>query len=133
MQGHGEKLSRKMEHAISALLTEPTVEAAARAVGVNPVTLWRWMQRPEFQKAYERARRQVLDRAIHALQTASEGAVRTLVFLKDHAEKETVKLGAARALLDFALTAGAIRDIEERLTRLERLIEERAGAREVRA
>ena len=30
--GHGDKLSRKMERAIAALLSEPTVEAAAGAV-----------------------------------------------------------------------------------------------------
>jgi len=44
LKGHGEKLSRKQEQAIAALLTCPTIEQAAKAAGVGETTLWRWLQ-----------------------------------------------------------------------------------------
>src|ERR687886_540740 len=70
MKGHGSKWDRKREQAILALLQEPTVEAAAKAVGVADVTLWRWMQQPDFQAEYRIARR------VSRLEAAVERAYR---------------------------------------------------------
>jgi hypothetical protein len=44
MKSHGEKRSRKTEQFIAALLTEPTVEAAAKKAEIGDVTAWRWMK-----------------------------------------------------------------------------------------
>ena len=71
MQGLTSGLSSKQEKAVVALMSEVTLEAAARVVGVNQVTLWRWMKEPDFRKAYLAARRQVVDNAI-ALMRESE-------------------------------------------------------------
>ena len=49
MVGHGQKLGRKKEAAIAALLTNRSVDEAARAAGVGATTLWRWLKLPEFQ------------------------------------------------------------------------------------
>jgi len=79
MTGHGEQLSRKQEHAIGALLTEPTISAAAAAVGIGEATLRRWMKLDDFITEYRAARRQVVEQATARLQQASSGAVDTLV------------------------------------------------------
>jgi len=52
MIGHGAKFGRKMEKAIAALLGHRSLEAAAREVGVSVNTLQRWMNDPEFDRAY---------------------------------------------------------------------------------
>ena len=57
MVGHGAKFGRKKEEAIAALLTQPSIEQAARVAGVGPKTLLRWLKLPEFQAAYREARR----------------------------------------------------------------------------
>src|SRR5260370_41508656 len=57
MAGHGEKFGRKKEDAIAALLSQPSVEQAARVAGVGTRTLVRWLQVPEFKAAYHKARR----------------------------------------------------------------------------
>ena len=57
MKGHGEKRSRKTEQFIAALLTESTVEAAARKAGIGDVTAWRWMNDRAFADQYREARR----------------------------------------------------------------------------
>ena len=42
MPGHGDKLSRKQEQAIAALLAEPTIEAAAPKADIGLTTLKNW-------------------------------------------------------------------------------------------
>ncbi len=41
MNGHGEKLTRKQDAAIGALLSHPTISAAAQSVGLGEATLRR--------------------------------------------------------------------------------------------
>ena len=77
-RGHGDKLARKQEAAIAALLSTPTVADAAREIGVNVASLYRWMQLPEFSAAFRLARRNVVERAVSELQAAAGDAVETL-------------------------------------------------------
>ena len=48
MKGHGTKFSRKMGEAVTALLTQANVEAAALSAGISVATLMRWQKEPEF-------------------------------------------------------------------------------------
>ena len=75
MKPNGGKLSRKMGQAIAALLSEATIAAAAARVGVGEVTLWRWLQRQDFQAAFRAARREAVAQAIARLQQACSEAV----------------------------------------------------------
>lgn len=76
--GHGEKLTRKQEQAIAALLAHPTLEAAAQAAGIGKNTLWRWTQNPAFKTSFHEAKARVLDSTVNRLQNASGEAVETL-------------------------------------------------------
>ena len=53
-QGHGERLSRKQEQAVAALLEHATIRAAAAAVPVHERTLRQWMRAPAFAAALKR-------------------------------------------------------------------------------
>ena len=79
MTGHGAKFGRKKEEAIVALLTQRNVEEAARAIGVAPKTLLRWMKEPEFESAYRAARHDAFKQSIARLQQATSAAVTTLL------------------------------------------------------
>src|SRR5258708_7357933 len=79
MTGHGEKFGREKEEAIAALLTQPSVEHAARSIGVSTRTLLRWLKVPEFQTAYRQARRAAFSQSVARLQQASGAAVSTLL------------------------------------------------------
>ena len=125
--GHGNKLSRKKEQAIVALLEEPTVRDAAERVKISPTTLYKWMALPEFDSAYKQARRDAMGAAIARLQKASNEAVDTLrEVMGDQEATPASRVTAARAVLDLALKATEIEQIEERLSELER----RAGLRD---
>ena len=125
MKGNrGEKLSRKQEQAIAALITHDTIAAAAAAVRISEVTLWRWQQLPEFQARYREARRAVIERSISTLQQSTTAAVTTLVSLMNDVNvAANVRLYAATRVLDYALKGTEVLDLEQRLTELEEGLE----------
>jgi hypothetical protein len=118
MLGHGEKLTRKQEQAIGALLSEQTLAGAAEKVGVNEVTLRRWLKLPDFLAAYREARREVVEKSVAQLQQSSWAASTTLLRLLA-ADSESVRLRAATAILEHAGRGVELLDLEERLTALE--------------
>jgi hypothetical protein len=119
MKGHGERLTRKQEQAISALLSETTLAAAAEKAGVSEMSLRRWQQNPDFRAAYHEARRQVVEKAVSQLQQSSWAASTTLVRLLG-SESDSVRLRAAQTILDLANKGLEMLDFEERLSALER-------------
>src|SRR5215831_5264512 len=120
MKGHGEKLSRKQEALISALLTAPTLADAAQTAGIGEVTAWRWLKEPTFQTAYRDARRAVVQQAITQVQQATGEAVEVLrTVMHDPETPASVKVGAAKTILEIAVKAVELEDLEARITALE--------------
>ena len=120
MKANGGKLSRKQEQAIAALLSEPTIAAAAERVGVGEVTLWRWLQREDFRVDYQRARRETVAQAIAAIQQASSEAVQALrEIMVDSEAPASSRVSAAKTVLEFALKGAELEDIEKRVAVLE--------------
>ena len=120
----GTKLTRKAEQAIAALLEHSTIAEAAKACGVSERSLWRWLQREDFQRRYREAQRAVVDSAITKLQAATVRAVETLErnlncgnFFAENA--------AAQAILTHSFKAVELVDMKERLRRLEALADGR--------
>jgi hypothetical protein len=120
MTGHGAKFPRKKEEAIAALLTRPSVEEAARTIGVEPKTLRRWMRVPEFQAAYLQARREAVTQALARMQQGS-GAAASVIFklMVDASAPPAVRLRAAECVFDRAIRGVELEDIEARLAALE--------------
>jgi transposase len=71
MNGHGEKRSRKAEQFIGALMSHPSIEAAAKSVGIGNATAWRWMKDAKFAAQYRDARREVMRHTTARLQEAA--------------------------------------------------------------
>jgi hypothetical protein len=124
MTRRGAKFGRKKEEAIIALLTHRNVEEAAKAVGLSPKTLFRWMQDPEFDADYRKARRDSFHQAVARLQQASGAAVTTLLKLAvDPNAPAAVKARAAYYILTLGTKAMETEDIDVRVTGLERAAE----------
>jgi predicted site-specific integrase-resolvase len=129
MSGHGEKFTRKQEVALAALAAYPTLGEAAQACGVSVATLRRWLQRPDFRAGLRKAGRNLLDASLDDLIRASRRAVQVLVEAME-SEKETIRVKAAMALLDRAVSATQAFDFEARLEAIEEaLARPRAGRR----
>ncbi len=124
MKGHGTKFGRKKEEAIAALLTQRNLDEAARAIGVAPNTLLKWMKLPEFDAAYREARRAAFRQSVARLQQGAPAAATTL--LKTMIDPDTpasVRIRAAECVMNHAMKAIETEDIEARVTELERTAE----------
>ena len=121
MRGHGEKFGRTKEEAIAALLSHRSVEDAARAIGINPNTLLRWMKETEFKAEYRKARRDAIGQTTARLQQATGAAGATVLkLMTDPNVPAAVRLRAAECVLDRATKGIELEDIEERVSELER-------------
>lgn len=118
MAGNGRRVARR-EAAIAALLAWPTIGRAATAAGVGERTLRRWLSEDDdFRRAYRDARARALTQAIGVLQAAAGEAVEALrAALTD--EAAAVRVRAAIAILDRAMTGAELLDLHERLDALE--------------
>lgn len=123
--GHGEKYSRKKEMLIIALLTETSIQAAAKKAGISHNSAINWLQDPDFQNSYREARRQAVAQAITQVQQAATLAVMTLKgVMVDEEATAASKVSAARTVLDTALKAIEIEDLAARIERLEQALRE---------
>lgn len=117
-------LTRRQEAMIVALLAHPTLKDAAEAAGVSESTLWRLLQREDFQRHYREAQNTALNGALGTLQGAATEAINTL---KKNLSCGTpsAEVQAAKAILDFTFKAREQLDLEERVKTLEKRLKNR--------
>jgi hypothetical protein len=119
-RGHGSKWGRKMETAVAALLTQRTVEDAARTAGISVSTLLRWQKIPEFGEAYREARRAAISQSNARLQQASSAAVSVVLkMMLDPNIPPACRLRAAETVLSHGVHGMEREDIEVRVAALE--------------
>jgi hypothetical protein len=100
-------------------LCSSILENLQKAIG--PRTLYRWLKEPEFDAAYRAAKRAAFGQAVARLQQGDSAAATTL--LKTMIEPNTpasVRVRAAECVLNHAMKAIEIEDIEARVSELER-------------
>jgi hypothetical protein len=137
--GHGNKQDRLQEQAIAALLAEPTVEKAAKKARVAYRTLKEWLRQPEFQAAYQEARRGVLEQAVSQLLAGCTDAVcalrrnltcgqpapenRAAVAILEHAMKGLEALGLDQEVAELRRRLGAVEGQVDVFARIEQFAE----------
>lgn len=115
------RLTGKQERTILALLSEPTIQAAAKAAKMSERQVYTWLKEPTFAAAYREARAQAVSQAVARLQQASSEAVDTLqTVLADPAAPAPAKVNAAKIILDVAIKGTELEQIKQRLDELER-------------
>lgn len=116
----GAKLTPKQESAIVALMSHPTIEAAAASIKVSSRTLRRWCGQPAFVEAYRTARHDAVAVAIGRLMQIAGAAVAVMLHLMaDPSVSAAVRLAAASKVLDLAMKAMELEQIEARLAAVE--------------
>ena len=103
---------------IAALAGGATNLDAAQQAGVSEKTVYRRLADAEFRQQVADARAELIARAVGALADASATAATTLRTLLE-AESESVRLGAARSILELATRLRASEEFERRLATLE--------------
>ncbi len=95
----------------------------AKAAGVSQRTVRRRLSDPEFAAKVEAVRSEVLRRAVAKVSAGAVSAADTLLALLRPSEGSMVRLGAARAVLDFGIRLRAEVELSDRL----RVVEQHLG------
>jgi AcrR family transcriptional regulator len=114
-------LTPKQELLIAALLSSATIQDAAKAAGVSEATAHRWLRNAAgFDAAYRQSRRAAVGQATARLQQVSGAAVSVLVqVMANKTTPASVRVAAASKVLDFAIKAVELEDLDARLLALE--------------
>jgi HEAT repeat protein len=117
------RAKRGDEALLLALAGGATVRDAARSAGIGERTATRRLADPGFRRRVAENRADMVARALGKLADGATEAVDTLRKLLG-AEADTVKLGAARSILELGTKLREAVELEERLAELERRIGE---------
>jgi hypothetical protein len=126
MAGNG-KEARGDAALLTALAAGATVRDAARRAGVSERTAHRRLADPDFRRRLTEARAGMVERALGQLAEGSTEAVATLRKLLK-AKGDTVKLGAARTILEVGNKLRESVELQQRIAALEQRLEERESA-----
>ena len=119
-----EGLNRRQRAAIPFLATSASFEAGCKAARISTSTGYGWLRCPEFSAALSEARDRVVGQALDRLRAALSGAVDGLIVLSQDSDKDVKRLACVK-LIDFYLRVKEISEIEARLVRIERILDER--------
>lgn len=117
MAGNGRKSADGV--LITALAAGKCVRVAAEEAGIGERTVYRRLEDAAFRRQVDEARGDMISRATGQLSDAATSAVETLRALLT-STSDTVRLGAARSILELG---GRLRESEELEKRIERLEE----------
>lgn len=119
--GRVDGLSNRQEKALAALIVETSIEKASVACGIPQRTIYQWLEKPEFSRAYRRARREAFAHAMSIAQRYAPHAIQTLVkIMADNATASASRVAAATALLKFSRDSIELDDLSQRIEALER-------------
>jgi hypothetical protein len=107
------------EALLLALACGATVEQAAQAAGLSARTAHRRLAEPGFQQRLEQLRAEMSQRTGGMLIAAGMEAVKTLLTLQGSTTPAAVRLGAARAILEFSMKLRESNELAVRVAALE--------------
>jgi hypothetical protein len=112
-------LSVKQSRAIAALLEEPSITRAAAAAGISHATIHRWLQDPDFHRAYMHARWKAVQQSMARVQKASADAI-AVVFeiMNDKKAPHYTRLAAANSVISKGLRSIELEDHDERISQI---------------
>lgn len=108
------------EAVIAALLSAPTLGAAAQQCGLSVRQLYTRRKSPDFIRKLREAQGDALEGAVRYLQHSTATAASTLVEICENGQEQN-RLTAARTLLDQAAKLTEVVDFSRRLEALERM------------
>lgn len=124
MSGHVRKNGRQA--AVLAIASGETLAAAARKANVAERTLYRWRNEDDFRREVNEARAEMFSRALGCMAEGIVSGALTLRQLCLKGKSESVRLSAARALIELGNRMRESVELEERMSELERRASEEA-------
>ena len=112
---------------VVALASGLSNRQAAKQAGCSERTVARRLADPAFRRRVDETRAATIAQTAAQLTAAGLAAVRTLLSLLD-AEGESVRLGAAKAILELGRSLRESQELESRISALEARMNQQGGA-----
>jgi hypothetical protein len=106
-----------------ALACGATPESAAQKAAFSLRTVYRRLAEPAFGARVREARAEMVRRVAGMLTAAGIGSIKTFTTLQESAVSESVRLGAARAIIELGCKVRESVELTERLTAVEARLE----------
>lgn len=117
-----EILTRRQLHVLPFLISNPTVDVAAKLSGVSAKQIFDWLNQPVFRQELENRKNEGVNQAVDRLKLTASKACDTLINLLDDAESDSIKHRVAVDMLNMTLKFMEFKDVEQRLRKLEETI-----------
>lgn len=114
-----ENLTRRQLHVLPFLISNPSVESAAKESGVSAKQIFDWLNQSTFRQELENKKNEAVNQAVDRLKATASKACDTLIGLLDSAESESVRHRVAIDLLNMTLKYMEFKDVEQRIRKLE--------------
>jgi uncharacterized protein (UPF0147 family) len=119
LQGNS-ALSARQARAITCLLSEATLAAAASKARVGETTLRRWLRDAAFIQVYQLARQESYRESLRLLRRVANSAITTLArIMQDDATPKSVRVRAAEVILEHDRKGVVEEDLLTRIAALE--------------
>jgi hypothetical protein len=111
---------------VLALACGSSPENAAQKAGLSLRTVYRRLAEASFRDQVQQIRAEMVQRAAGLFTAAGIAAIRTLTTLQESAESESVRLGAARAVIELGCKLRDTAELTERIAALEARLDTRS-------
>lgn len=120
----GERLHDKQLITIAHVLSSKSIDEGCKKAEISRTAYYRWLEDDAFKSELKRQRDALIEEALGRLKLSIAKAVEELAKLMD-SKREDIKRGACRDIIEYALKAIELEDIESRLEKVERIVLEK--------
>jgi transposase len=108
---------------ISYILESCSIEEAARKAKVSRSSIYNWLKDDIFKEKLKKEREALFAEGLDLLKQATNKAVNELINLLKSRDETTRRL-TAKEIINLSLRTTEIRDLEERISKIEQIIEQ---------
>jgi len=120
-------LNAPQSRALVAILSENSIEAAARSAKLSKGTLYKYLKCPAFKSELETAQQELYKATLFKLKSATSKAVAILIGLLD-SDDEAQQRMAAKTILEFAFRSQEL-NLDDRIAALEEVVRQNPSER----
>jgi len=119
-----EKLTSKEIQLVNALLTSKTIREVSEKTGLSEATIYRYLKKEKIVNELEKSKRELTNNTLRYFITLGNKALNNIEELMN-SKHERIRLEASKYVLDMIVKIKELQELEDRINRLEQIVEER--------
>lgn len=119
-----EKLTSKEIQLVNALLTSKTIREVSEKTGLSEATIYRYLKKEKIVNELEKSKRELTNNTLRYFITLGNKALNNIEELMN-SKSERIRLEASKYVLDMIVKIKELQELEDRINRLEQIVEER--------